>query len=62
MAQRTEDQAGHSTDTVEKDSPLLDLTDQSVKRLLKLGKQRGYVTHDELNAVLPSEEVTPDQI
>ncbi|MGD9802761.1 MAG: RNA polymerase sigma factor RpoD [Hyphomicrobiaceae bacterium] len=62
MAQRTEEQAGHATDTVEKDSPLLDLTDQSVKRLLKLGKQRGYVTHDELNAVLPSEEVTPDQI
>ncbi|MDX2155595.1 MAG: RNA polymerase sigma factor RpoD [Hyphomicrobiaceae bacterium] len=62
MAQKTEDQAGAATDTVEKDSPLLDLTDQSVKRLLKLGKQRGYVTHDELNAVLPSEEVTPDQI
>ncbi|MEZ5818104.1 MAG: RNA polymerase sigma factor RpoD [Hyphomicrobiaceae bacterium] len=62
MAQRTEEQAGHAADTVEKDSPLLDLTDQSVKRLLKLGKQRGYVTHDELNAVLPSEEVTPDQI
>jgi len=62
MAQRTEEQAGHATDTIEKDSPLLDLTDQSVKRLLKLGKQRGYVTHDELNAVLPSEEVTPDQI
>jgi RNA polymerase primary sigma factor len=62
MAQKPEDQAGAATDTIEKDSPLLDLTDQSVKRLLKLGKQRGYVTHDELNAVLPSEEVTPDQI
>ena len=42
--------------------PLLDLSDQSVKRLIKVGKQRGYVTHEELNAVLPSEEVTPDQI
>jgi RNA polymerase primary sigma factor len=62
MAQKTEDQAGPATETLEKDSPLLDLTDQSVKKLLKLGKQRGYVTHDELNAVLPSEEVTPDQI
>ncbi|MGE0768651.1 MAG: RNA polymerase sigma factor RpoD [Hyphomicrobiaceae bacterium] len=62
MAQRSEEQAGHATETIEKDSPLLDLTDQSVKRLLKVGKQRGYVTHDELNAVLPSEEVTPDQI
>ena len=62
MAQKTEDQAGAATDTVEKDSPLLDLSDQSVKKLLKAGKQRGYVTHEELNAVLPSEEVTPDQI
>ncbi len=62
MVQKTEDQAGPAADTVEKDSPLLDLTDQSVKKLLKLGKQRGYVTHDELNAVLPSEEVTPDAI
>ncbi|MBS0242169.1 MAG: RNA polymerase sigma factor RpoD, partial [Proteobacteria bacterium] len=62
MAQKSEEQAGTATETVEKDSPLLDLTDQSVKKLLKLGKQRGYVTHDELNAVLPSEEVTPDQI
>ena len=62
MVQKTEDQGGPAADTVEKDSPLLDLTDQSVKKLLKLGKQRGYVTHDELNAVLPSEEVTPDAI
>jgi RNA polymerase primary sigma factor len=46
----------------ERDSPLLDLSDQAVKRLLKAGKARGYVTHEELNAVLPSEEVTPDQI
>ena len=52
MAQKTEDQAGPAAETVEKDSPLLDLTDQSVKKLIKLGKQRGYVTHDELNAVL----------
>ena len=28
----------------EKDSPLLDLSDQSVKKLIKTGKARGYVT------------------
>jgi len=44
------------------DSPLLDLSDAAVKRMIKLAKKRGYVTHDELNAVLPSEEVTSDQI
>jgi RNA polymerase primary sigma factor len=62
MAQKSEEQAPAATEAGEKDSPLLDLSDQSVKRLLKAGKARGYVTHDELNSVLPSEEVTPDQI
>ena len=62
MAQKAEEQVSNSPETAEKDSPLLDLSDQSVKKLLKTGKARGYVTHDELNAVLPSEEVTPDQI
>src|ERR1700753_3934283 len=36
--------------------------DAAVKRMIKLAKRRGFVTHDELNAVLPSEEVTSDQI
>ncbi|RYC32793.1 RNA polymerase sigma factor RpoD [Lichenibacterium minor] len=44
------------------DSPLLDLSDAAVKRMIKAAKRRGFVTHDELNAVLPSEEVTSDQI
>jgi RNA polymerase primary sigma factor len=44
------------------DSPLLDLSDAAVKRMLKTAKARGYVTLDELNSVLPSDEVTSDQI
>ena len=44
------------------DSPLLDLSDAAVKKLIKTAKKRGYVTYEELNAVLPSEEVSPDQI
>src|ERR1700756_3844237 len=42
--------------------PLLDLSDAAVKKMIKLAKKRGYVTHDQLNAVLPSEEVSSDQI
>jgi RNA polymerase primary sigma factor len=42
--------------------PLLDLSDAAVKRMIKQAKKRGYVTHDQLNAVLPSEEVSSDQI
>jgi RNA polymerase primary sigma factor len=44
------------------DGPLLDLTDAAVKRMIKLAKKRGYVTYDELNEVLPSEEFTSEQI
>jgi RNA polymerase primary sigma factor len=44
------------------DRPLLDLTADSVKRFIKNAKKRGFVTMDELNAVLPSEEVTSEQI
>ena len=44
------------------DGPLLDLNDAAVKKLIKTAKKRGYVTHDELNEVLPSEEVTSEQI
>ncbi|HBU62072.1 MAG TPA: RNA polymerase sigma factor RpoD, partial [Oceanicaulis sp.] len=44
------------------DGPLLDLTDQTVKAMIKTAKKRGYVTHDELNKVLPSEEFSSEQI
>ena len=54
------DQEGAVAETA--DSPLLDLSDAAVKRMIKTAKKRGFVTHDELNAVLPSEEVTSDQI
>ncbi|MFO1167653.1 MAG: RNA polymerase sigma factor RpoD [Rhodoblastus sp.] len=44
------------------DSPLLDLSDAAVKKMIKAAKKRGFVTYAELNAVLPSEEVSSDQI
>jgi RNA polymerase primary sigma factor len=44
------------------DGPLLDLSDDAVKKMIKVAKKRGYVTMDELNAVMPSEEVTSEQI
>ncbi|WP_371851658.1 MULTISPECIES: RNA polymerase sigma factor RpoD [Rhodoplanes] len=49
-------------DTPDTPLPLLDLTDAAVRKMIKLAKKRGYVTHDQINAVLPSEEVTSDQI
>jgi RNA polymerase primary sigma factor len=44
------------------DSPLLDMSDAAVRKMIKLAKKRGYVTYENLNAVLPSEEVTSEQI
>jgi RNA polymerase primary sigma factor len=44
------------------DAPLLDLNDRQVQKTIKLAKQRGFITHDELNKLLPSEEFTSEQI
>jgi RNA polymerase primary sigma factor len=44
------------------DSPLLDLSDAAVKKLIRSAKKRGYVTHDQINSVLRSEEVNSEQI
>jgi len=51
-------------DTVEekKDAPLIDTSDRTVKSWIRLGKKRGYITYDELNEILPSDEVSSEQI
>jgi RNA polymerase primary sigma factor len=49
-------------DTPDAPLPLLDLSDAAVRKMIKAAKKRGYVTHEQINAVLPSEEVTSDQI
>src|ERR1700733_14893620 len=48
----------------EKDGPLplLDLSDAAVKKMIKQAKKRSYVTYEQLNAVMPSEEVTSEKI
>jgi len=61
-AARAEEQTPPQGDVHEKDAPLLDLSDAAVKRLMKTAKARGFVTLDQLNAVLPSQEFSPDQI
>src|SRR5499427_7593189 len=42
--------------------PLLDLSGSAVKKLIRTAKKRGYVTHDQINSVLPSEKVNSEQI
>ena len=49
-------------DTPDAPLPLLDLSDAAVKKMIKQAKKRGYVTYEQLNSVMPSEEVTSEQI
>ncbi|MCB2108724.1 MAG: hypothetical protein KDE14_13535, partial [Rhodobacteraceae bacterium] len=44
------------------DKPLLDSTNANIKKLIQKAKERGYITYDELNASLPPEEMTSEQI
>jgi RNA polymerase primary sigma factor len=44
------------------DAPLLDMSDAAVRKMVTKAKQRGYVTYDELNRVLPSDKVSSEQI
>ena len=44
------------------DSPLLDSLGASVKKMIAQGKERGYVTYDDLNKALPPDQVASEQI
>lgn len=59
-ATQADDTQEQSTDGP--DGPLLDLSDAAVKKMIKAAKKRGYVTYDELNEVLPSEQVSSEKI
>ncbi|MBO1074839.1 RNA polymerase sigma factor RpoD [Roseomonas marmotae] len=59
--------AAGGTETVENrdeavEGALLDTLSAAVKKLVARGKERGYVTYDELNAALPSEQVSSELI
>ena len=49
-------------DSADAPSPLLDLSDAAVKKMIKQAKKRGFVTFDQLNEVLPSDQTSPEQI
>jgi len=64
---QVKDKDDKAADAPEKDStdapsPLLDLSDAAVKKMIKQAKKRGFVTFDQLNEVLPSDTTSPEQI
>ena len=44
------------------DNPLLDSLSANVKKMVARGKERGYITYDDLNAALPPDQVSSEQI
>ena len=62
MASKTTAQKAQPADGENQDSPLLDSLGANVKKMVKLGKERGFVTYDELNAALPPDQVSSEQI
>jgi RNA polymerase primary sigma factor len=44
------------------DWPLLDISDATVEKLVRTAKQRGYVTHDQINSALRSEAVNSEEM
>ena len=63
MASKAKKQIEADQDTTEAaEATSLDAAQRTIKALMKLGKERGFVTHDELNAALPNEEFTSEQI
>jgi RNA polymerase primary sigma factor len=57
-----EEKLGPEGSEIPPDRPLLDLSDAAVKAFIRTAKRRGHVTHDQINALLASDEVNSEQI
>ena len=62
MATKPAAQTEAATAEQDADTTLLDVQSAAVKRLIARGKERGYITFDELNTVLPPEQNSSEQI
>ncbi len=62
MATKTATSTEATTSEHDADSTLLDTQSAAVKRLIARGRERGYITFDELNAVLPPDQMSSEQI
>jgi RNA polymerase primary sigma factor len=62
LAKQQKEETASASDSETESGPLLDLSDAAVKKMIRSAKKRGYVTYDQLNEVMPSEEVTSEKI
>ena len=54
--------SGGDDSTEVTDAPLIDLNDADVKKMIARAKKRGYITYDQLNAALPQDQMSSDQL
>jgi RNA polymerase primary sigma factor len=54
--------SGDGSEVSEGSGPILDMSQAAVKKMIGQAKARGYITYDELNDVLPPDQVTSEQI
>jgi RNA polymerase primary sigma factor len=64
MATKASENAAESTESREEssDGPLMDSMSAAVKKMVGKAKERGYVSYDELNKVLPPDQMSSEQI
>ena len=64
MATKANEAVAETTETREEggDGPLMDATRAAVKKMMQKARERGYITYDELNQVLPQDQVSSEQI
>ena len=60
MSPKDEDQT--ETEQTEASGPMLDMSQADVKKMIAKAKAKGYITYDELNRVLPSDQFSSKQI
>ena len=60
MSQKDSDLSGN--ETMDPSNSLLDMSQTTVRKMITQAKHRGYITYDELNAVMPPDQVSSEQI
>ncbi|MGF1445661.1 MAG: RNA polymerase sigma factor RpoD [Pikeienuella sp.] len=60
MAPKDEEQT--ESETPEAAGPMLDMSQASVKKMIAKAKAKGFITYNELNRVLPSDQYSSEQI
>ena len=61
MASKSSEAVSESTETRE-DAPLIDQSVGEVKKMIAQAKEKGFITYEELNRVLPQDQVSSEQI